>query len=74
MNSTTGVIFIPCRGGGTATTYYTDFHYVDEDLTAIVNYGGYWGYENYPGITDRDLVDTPTTIWNSVASRLIYLS
>jgi len=27
--------FIPCRGGGTATTYYTDWHDVGEDVRTI---------------------------------------
>ena len=75
MNGTTGAIFIPCRGGGTDTTYYTDWYDVDEDLTIICKCGGKWS-ENigFPGITDRDLYDSPTEAWGAVASRLIYLS
>ena len=66
--------FIPCRGGGTATTYYTDWHNVDEDLTTIPYQGGQWNYGNSDGIVYRDLLDVPTNSGDDVASRLIYLS
>ena len=65
--------FIPCRGGGTATTYYMDLHDVDEDLMSISVYGGRWA-EVYTGITHRHLADSPTNTFDTVASRLIYLS
>ena len=66
--------FIPCRAGGTATTYYTDEHNVDEDIMSIGNCGGSWPYENLAGITERNLNDSPTSTFDDVASRLIYLS
>ena len=69
--------FIPCRGGGTATTYYTDGHEVDEDERTISIHGGSWDWET-AGIAQRHISDNPNTSWiiNSdvVASRLIYLS
>ena len=74
MNGTTGAIFIPCRGGGTATTYYTDWHDVDEDRTTICNYGGWWHDNTLVGATYRTLYDSPTTTLDDAASRLIYLS
>ena len=58
MNGTTGAIFIPCRGGGTATTYYTDDHNVDEDATTDIVCGGDWGtwWPNpMGGVTARDM-------------------
>ena len=66
--------FIPCRGGGTATTYYTDIHNVDEDLRAITDQGGEWLAGNTSGIMDRFMTDSPTVSGDWVASRLIYLS
>jgi len=66
--------FIPCRGGGTATTYYTDVHDVDEDLRTITNYGGMWFDFDQVGITHRDVDIAPTITHGGVASRLIYLS
>jgi len=68
--------FIPCRAGGTATTYYTDPHDVDEDLTAIVNCGGAWAHATAAGITRRcmDNPSDPSHQQGVVASRLIYLS
>ena len=66
--------FIPCRGGGTATTYYTDEHDVDEDLKTIMAQGGYWPDGSWAGIMLRDLSTHPTSSLNRVASRLIYLS
>ena len=66
--------FIPCRGGGTNTTYYTDYHDVDEDARSISLQGGSWTRESLVGIVYRDL-DAPTAFTSSdVASRLIYLS
>ena len=69
MNGTTGAIFIPCRGGGTATTYYTDEHNVDEDLRTISNYGDAWAMGNWAGVTRRTMNDSPTTTLDDVASR-----
>ena len=71
--------FIPCRGGRTATTYYTDAHIVDEDMTAVSVVGGAWVYENMAGITIRELNNDSTSVGSTnagfnVASRLIYLS
>ena len=66
--------FIPCRGGGTATTYYTDWHGVDEDNVTISVYGGLWNIGNSAGVTYRYVFDSPTTSGDDVASRLIYLS
>jgi len=66
--------FIPCRGGGTDTTYYTDAHDVDEDLRTIASFAGRWIGGRGIGITLRSLVDAPTYIRVDVASRLIYLS
>jgi hypothetical protein len=74
MNGTTGAIFIPCRGGGTATTYYTDMHDVDEDLRTRIIYGGYWINSISAGVTYRHIADSPSLTSNHVASRLIYLS
>ena len=66
--------FIPCRGGGTDTTYYTDLHEVDEDMVTISNQGGMWPNGNHVGIMYRTMNDTPTSSPDYVASRLIYLS
>ena len=75
MNSTIGAIFLPCRGGGTATTYYTDIHDVDEDIRTISNYGGLWHYERNAGVMSREVSFIESTHDKTdVASRLIYLS
>ena len=66
--------FIPCRGGGTATTYYTDFHLVDEDAKTIAFHGGDWLCDTYRGVTARELNNIPSDLAPNVASRLIYLS
>ena len=66
--------FIPCRGGGTATTYYTDSHDVDEDKVSIVPQGGLWSTHTETGITLRIVNNSPTDSGDAVASRLIYLS
>ena len=66
--------FIPCRGGGTATTYYTDSHDVDEDMMTVSEQGGRWNYGDHVGITRRDVYHSSSAIFTSVASRLIYLS
>ena len=66
--------FIPCRGGGTATTYYTDIHDVDEDLRTAAGYGGWWGEESWTGIFRSSIDNVPTLASGAVASRLIYLS
>jgi len=69
--------FIPCRGGGTDTTYYTDSHDVDDDIRTIMDQGGesglYWGGTTI-GVFMRVMDNPPTEAWNNVASRLIYLS
>ena len=76
MNGTTGAIFIPCRGGGTDTTYYTDDHDVDEDRATITSCGGYWYFPSRAGITLRHMNNSvpATDFYDLVASRLIYLS
>ena len=70
--------FIPCRGGGTATTYYTDYHDVDENSKTIPILGGHWNGEwsyggSGVGIAGRNIGESPASII-VVASRLIYLS
>jgi len=64
--------FIPCRGGGTATTYYTDDHNVDEDMMTSSFHGGHWVHGITAGIALRYTIDNYTPSF--VASRLIYLS
>jgi len=54
--------------------YYTDSHDVDEDLKTIIRHGGYWIDGSNAGITHRNLYSAPTSSWDIVASRLIYLS
>ena len=66
--------FIPCRGGGTATTYYTDVHDVDENLRTIVNPGGDWILGSMVGIMFREMRYDFTAVHATAASRLIYLS
>ena len=74
LNSTTGAIFLPCRGGGTDTTYYTDGFDVDEDSRTIIDYGGHWDTANWTGVACRHMYDIHTLTSGVVASRLIYLS
>ena len=68
--------FIPCRGGGTDTTYYTDWHDVDEELRTISNQSGHWntwGISEAAGMMCRELLyESIESMY--VASRLIYLS
>ena len=66
--------FIPCRGGGTATTYYTAQHIVDEDRMAISSQGGCWIDVTQAGISERYIHRSPSYVAYNVASRLIYLS
>ena len=66
--------FIPCRGGGTATTYYADAHDVDEDSRTIPYQGGEWFAYDWAGATYRFMWSSSSDISNGVASRLIYLS
>ena len=66
--------FIPCRGGGTATTYYADSHDVDEDKVSIVPQGGQWTDRIWSGITNRNMTSISSAALSDVASRLIYLS
>ena len=66
--------FIPCRGGGTATTYYTDGFDVDEDVVSILCHGECWPVGNWAGVTTRHLFDAKDRAVDTVASRLIYLS
>ena len=54
--------------------YYTDYHEVDEDMTAIVRCGGGHYAANAAGIARRNLYDAPSYTLGFVASRLIYLS
>ena len=66
--------FIPCRGGGTTTTYYTDYHNVDEDMVTLTYLGESWSYSTRTGLMRRDVDASPAAVWDIVASRLIYLS
>ena len=52
--------FIPCRGGGTDTTYYMDWHNVDEDMTTIPYLGGSWTFGTQAGIAYRDTDESPS--------------
>ena len=74
MPKKNGGRFIPCRGGGTATTYYTDEHNVDEDMMTIIDQGGSWFYGIEAGVMERHLNDFLSLMTGEVASRLIYLS
>ena len=66
---------IPCRGGGTSTTYYTDMHNVDEDVLTTVEQGGRWTNGTSAGVVSRSIEDDPVDlVAGKVASRLIYLS
>ena len=49
--------------------YYTDFHYVDEDIMAIAHHGGRWTWETSAGITNRYMDNAPTFTQDVVASR-----
>ena len=67
--------FIPCRGGGTDTTYYTDHHDVDESVMTISMYGDKWATASgVAGLMYRSLYCSSDTTSNGNASRLIYLS
>ena len=66
--------FIPCRGGGTATTYYTDWHDVDENEPTIASCGERWFKGNQVGVSCRYVSSPIHYMENTVASRLIYLS
>ena len=44
---------------------HTDFHYVDEDMTAISSQGGAWIYGPMAGVTDRELNSDPTHASNN---------
>ena len=66
--------FIPCRGGGTDTTYYSDHHEVDEDITTSMIQGGRRDEQSLGGVTNRNISDYPSGISDTIASRLIYLS
>lgn len=39
--------------------YYTDIHDVDEDMTTMSVYGGYWVYGDAAGIACRRTTDNP---------------
>ena len=65
--------FIPCRGGGTATTYYTDYHSVDEDMTAISVCSGYCRFDSMTGVTYRSMNDATTNSGDDAASRCRHL-
>lgn len=47
---------------------YTDFHYIDEDMTTISSQGGAWIYRTMAGVTERELNNDLTHVSNSVAS------
>ena len=48
--------------------YYTDYHNVDEDLTAISLHGGDGTSSPWRGTMNRNLADSPTTPFAYVAS------
>lgn len=48
--------------------YYTDTHDVDEDLRAILVCGGEWSFITSAGVALRDLSDSPTETYVTVAS------
>ena len=48
--------------------FYTDEHEVDEDNTAISIYGGRWHHESRAGIARRDMYDSSSSMFDSVAS------
>ena len=43
-------------------------HDVDEDARTIVIYGNYWANESQAGITHRDMLYSPTEVFDTVAS------
>ena len=47
--------------------FYTDLHNVDEDLTAIINYGGGWAHTTRAGVACRSM-DNPPDLLDLVAS------
>ena len=47
---------------------YTDEHNVDEDLVSIMLQGGWWGFGNMVGVVNRNMNDSPTVIFDVVAS------
>lgn len=44
-------------------------HYVDEDLTAVAVYGGFWGDDLLAGITHWYISNSPTNAGDIVASK-----
>ena len=48
---------------------YTDIHDVDEDETSIIIQGGSWPYESRTGAAHREMSETPTSVWDTVASK-----
>ena len=66
--------FIPCRGGGTNSTYYSDAHDVDEDKMTGSVHGGDWEGRVWIGIAGRNMPGDGSITHDNVASRLIYLS
>ena len=54
--------------------YYTDFHHVDEELMTSSEQGGRYGMGHETGIMIRCVDISFTSTYNTVASRLIYLS
>ena len=52
----------------TLIKYYTDEHNVDEDLVSIMLQGGWWGFGNMVGVVNRNMNDSPTVIFDVVAS------
>ena len=69
MNGTTGAIFIPCRGGGTSSTYYTDFHSINEDIMTNARSYGSWNVDAYAGSFLRHLLDDSSKDRDFIASR-----
>ena len=46
---------------------YTDWHIVDEDMTAISVHGGYWIHGIYTGIAHREVSVASTSSTGTVA-------
>ena len=49
--------------------YYTDFHEVDEDTRTIAHCGNYWASESRAGVAYRDICESSSATFDTVASR-----
>lgn len=68
---TTETGFIIKDGGGTQTTYFSDFG--DLFASCIPNFGGSWDNDYYAGIFRLNIDHAATATTNSTSSRLMYL-